>query len=243
VLRLDQVSLRFGPTAALRDVSFAAAAGEIVGLVGPNGAGKTTALRVLAGVLAPDAGRATVDGHDVARDRAAALARLAYLPEAAPLYGEMRVEGYLGFRARLKRVPRAERAARIEEGLARFGLTDRARTPIARLSKGLRQRVGLADALLARPAALLLDEPTTGLDPGQVVALRELLAGLAGRHTILISSHALGELAALAPRWVVLAEGRVVGDGTPAELAAAAGLPPDARPEAIYLATTPRRPA
>jgi ABC-2 type transport system ATP-binding protein len=236
VIRLTQVSVRLGHTEALREVSFAASRGEVLGLVGPNGAGKTTALRLLAGFLAPDRGTAEVGGVDVQADRLAALAQVGYLPEAVPLYGEMRVEEFLAFRARLKGLARAERGGRIDELLARFGLGDRRRSLIGRLSKGLRQRVGLADALLARPAVLLLDEPTTGLDPGQLVQLRALLAELGGEHTVVVSSHALGELAEVAARWVVLAGGRVVGDGTPAALRAAAGLPDDAALDRVFVA-------
>src|SRR5688500_7807840 len=207
MIRLDGVSVRLGRTEALRDVSFAAAPGEVLGLVGANGAGKTTALRVLSGFLGPDRGVTEVAGLDLARDRLAALARVGYLPEAVPLHAEMRVEEYLDFRARLKGVARAARRGRIADVLERFELGERRRSVIGRLSKGLRQRVGLCDALLGRPDVLLLDEPTTGLDPGQLVALRALLGGLAGEHTIVVSSHALAELGELAARWVVLAAG------------------------------------
>jgi ABC-2 type transport system ATP-binding protein len=238
MIALEHVSVRLGATRALVDVTWGAARGEIVGLVGPNGAGKTTALRVLAGYLAPDRGVASVGGVDVARDRLAALAQVGYLPEAVPLYGEMRVDELLEFRARLKGVARVARRARVAEVIERFELGERRRSVIGRLSKGLRQRVGLADALLARPAVLLLDEPTSGLDPGQLVALRSLLAGLAPEHTIVVSSHALGELAEVAARWVVLAAGAVVGDGTPAELRARAGLDADASLDRIFLALT-----
>jgi ABC-2 type transport system ATP-binding protein len=235
MVRLEDVSVRLGRTDALRSVSLSAARGEVVGLVGPNGAGKTTALRVLAGFLGVDRGRAEVGGVDLAHDRLAALAQVGYLPEAVPLHDEMRVDDYLDFRARLKGVARGERRARIADVIERFGLGERRRSVIGRLSKGLRQRVGLCDALLARPAVLLLDEPTTGLDPGQLAGLRALVAALGGEHTVVLSSHALGELEQVAGRWVVLAGGRVVGDGTPAALRAGLGLPVDAPLDAVYL--------
>jgi ABC-2 type transport system ATP-binding protein len=234
VIRLEQVDKRFGVTHALCGVSFTVERGEVVGLVGPNGAGKTTALRVLSGFLRPDAGRVTVSGVDVVERRREAALRIAYLPEGPPLHPDMRVEEYLRFRARLK----GAGARAVEPAMDAVAIADRRRTLIGRLSRGYRQRVGLADALLARPEALVLDEPTSGLDPAQVRELRKLLAEVGADRAVLLSSHALAELEAVATRLVVLASGRVVGDGTPAELRARLGLPPAATMEELFVAAT-----
>jgi ABC-2 type transport system ATP-binding protein len=232
------VEKRFGAVRALDRVSFEVARGEVVGLVGPNGAGKTTALRVLSGFLRPDGGAVWVDGIDAVAQRRAAAARIGYLPEGPPLYPELRVEEHLRFRARLKGVPRGELSARVDEVLERVSATDRRRVLIGRLSRGYRQRVGLADALLGRPAVLLLDEPTSGLDPAQVRDLRKLLVDLAGDRAVVLSSHALAELEAVAARLVVLSRGRVAGDGQPDQLRARFGLEPGASLEEVFLAAT-----
>jgi len=238
LIRLEQVEKRFGATRALDRVSFAVARGEVIGLVGPNGAGKTTALRVLSGFLRPDRGGVWVDGIDAVARRREAAARIGYLPEGPPLYPELRVEEQLRFRARLKGVPRREVAARVDEVLEQVSARDQRRVLIGRLSRGYRQRVGLADALLARPDVLLLDEPTSGLDPAQVRDLRRLLAEVAGDRAVVLSSHALAELEAVAGRLVVLARGRVAGDGRPDELRARFNLPATASLEEVFMAAT-----
>ena len=226
MIRLEQVDKRYGETHALRGVSFHVARGEVVGLVGRNGAGKTTALRVLSGFLRADAGTVTVEG------------RLGYLPEGPPLYPDMRVDEYLRFRGRLKGVARRDLAARVDEAIEVVSLGDRRRTLIGRLSRGYRQRVGLADALVARPDALALDEPTSGLDPAQVRELRALLTRVGAERAVLLSSHALADLEAIATRLVVLADGRLVGDGTPADLRARFGLGAGASLEEVFVAAT-----
>jgi ABC-2 type transport system ATP-binding protein len=238
VIRLEQVDKRFGATRALDRVSFSVAAGEVVGLVGPNGAGKTTALRVLSGYLRPDGGAVSVDGIDAIARRREAAARIGYLAEGPPLYPELRVEEHLRFRARLKGIAARDMSARVDEVLERVSAGDVRRTLIGRLSRGYRQRVGLADALLGRPPVLVLDEPTSGLDPAQVRDLRRLLGELAGDRAVLLSSHALAELEAVAARLVVLARGRVVGDGRPDELRARFGLAAGAPLEEVFLAAT-----
>ena len=238
MLCLEQVEKRFGRARALAGVSFEVARGEVVGLVGPNGAGKTTALRILSGFLRPDAGRVTVDGVDAVSDRRAAAARIGYLAEGPPLYPDMRVEEYLSFRARLKGVARGALAARVDEVLAQVAAGDRRRVLIGRLSRGYRQRVGLADAILSAPGALLLDEPTSGLDPVQVRDLRRLLGEIGRERAVLLSSHALAELEAVADRLVVLSAGRVVGDGRPDELRARFGLAAGASLEDVFVAAT-----
>jgi len=236
VIRVDRVEKRFGTAAALRNVSFSVARGEVVGFVGPNGAGKTTMLRIITGFLDADSGRVQVDGLDVDRERAAACSRIGNLPETVPLYGDMRVEEYLRFRARVKGVGRAELAARVEAALAQAGIADHRRRLISRLSKGYRQRVGIADTLIARPSILVLDEPTVGLDPMQVRSFRALLGELAVDHTILLSSHVLAEVGAVASRVVVLVAGRVVADGALDDLRARAELGADASLEDVFVA-------
>jgi ABC-2 type transport system ATP-binding protein len=238
VLCLEQVEKRFGSARALAGVSFEVACGEVVGLVGPNGAGKTTALRILSGFLRPDAGRVRVDGIDAVSDRRAAALRIGYLAEGPPLYPDMRIEEYLAFRARLKGVARGALAARIDEVLAAAAIADRRRTLIGRLSRGYRQRVGLADAILSAPGALILDEPTSGLDPVQVRELRRLLGEIGRERAVLLSSHALAELEAVANRLVVLSAGRVVADGKPDELRARFELAASASMEDVFVAAT-----
>jgi gliding motility-associated transport system ATP-binding protein len=220
----------------LSGVSFSVDAGELVGFIGPNGAGKTTTLRIASGYLSADAGRVVVAGHDVARQRDASRRSIGYLQEGVAVYPEMRIDEYLAFRARLKGVRRRDAARRIDAVCEAADLVPRRRELIGRLSRGYRQRVGIADALLAEPPVLLLDEPTTGLDPVQLRELRELLRGLAGRHTILISSHALSEIGALASRFVVLHRGVVVADGTAAQLRDRVGLGEDAGLEEVFVA-------
>lgn len=206
MIRVSGVSVRFGRRTAVRDVSFEIGAGEVVGLVGQNGAGKTTLLRAIAGYLAPDAGSIRVDGE------------IGYLAEGAPAYPEMRVEAFLAFRARCKGVARARVAERVEAAMAVARIAERRRSAIGTLSRGLRQRVGVADALVADPPIALLDEPATGLDPVQVRELRALLAEQRGKRTVVLSSHQLGEIAAVATRVLVLADGALVADAAPDEL-------------------------
>ncbi|GAB4559940.1 MAG: hypothetical protein Tsb0020_06200 [Haliangiales bacterium] len=232
----ERISKRYGAAVALDEVSFAVGVGEVVGFVGPNGAGKSTALRILTGYLAPDGGAATIAGHDVVRARRAAQACVGYLPETAPLYRDMRVREYLRFRARLGAVAPAQVAARVAEVIERAGLEDRQRQLIATLSRGYRQRVGLAGALVSRPAVLILDEPTAGLDPVQTRAFRALLAARDAHQSVLVSSHDLADIEAVADRVVVLARGRVVGDDTPAGLRAGLGLAADCAFETVFLA-------
>ncbi len=220
VIELAGVSRRFGRVQALSDVGFTVRRGEIVGFLGPNGAGKTTTLRILSGFLAPDSGSVRVDGIDVRSRPLEARARLGLLAENAPCYPEMRVRDFLAFRAVLKDIPRGERGARVDEAITRCALAEVVRRPCGQLSRGFRQRLGLADAILARPPLLLLDEPTSGLDPNQVREFRELVRALPPAHTVLFSSHILPEVEAIAPRVIVVAAGRVVAAGAPAELRA-----------------------
>ncbi|MCX7819621.1 MAG: ABC transporter ATP-binding protein [Kiritimatiellae bacterium] len=220
VLEADHLTRRFGRVTAVEDVSFQIRRGEIVGMLGPNGAGKTTTLRMVAGFLCPTAGDARVAGRSVTDDPIGARRRLGYLPEHAALYPEMRAGEYLRFRAELKGVPRARIAARVDEAAELCGVRPVLRRLIGELSKGYRQRVALADALVHEPQLLVLDEPTLGLDPNQIRQVRELIRALAERHTVLISSHILPEIEMTCHRVLILHRGRLLADGPVAELAA-----------------------
>ena len=221
MIEARQLAKRFGGRAAIEDVSLGVARGEVVGFLGPNGAGKTTTLRILAGVFPPTSGQALIDGHDVVRAPLAARRRLGYAPERPALHLEMTVAGLLDFAAGMKDVggARARRAA-VEEALARAALGEVAARRIGALSKGVRQRLGLALALVGDPPALLLDEPTAGLDPEQSADMRRLIRGLGSERAVLVSSHALAEVEALCDRVVILHRGRVLSADTPARLAA-----------------------
>ena len=205
-----ELSKWYGPRLAVRDVSFAVEAGEVVGLLGPNGSGKSTIFRMLAGYLTPSSGTASVAGHDVAADSLALRRDVGYVPEDAPLYGHMRVGEFLRFMARLKGLAghAAERA--VERAAARLQLEKVLTLPSAKLSRGFRQRVAIAQALLTDPKVLVLDEPTSGLDPSQVIAVRELIRELAGRQTVLIASHVLAEIERIASRVMILLDGRLL---------------------------------
>jgi len=198
---------------ALRDVSFGVESGQRLGLLGPNGAGKSTLMRLLCGYLPlAGTGQLRVDGLDVATDSLKVRTRVGYMPEHVPLYPELRVHEHLSFRASIKRVPRAERRREVERAASKTGLSDRLKQPISQLSRGYRQRVGIADALLGAPPLIVLDEPTVGLDPNQVLEIRAMLRELGGAHTLVFSSHILAEVEALCDRVVILSEGRVVVD-------------------------------
>jgi ABC-2 type transport system ATP-binding protein len=220
VISVSHLTRTFGSLRALDDVSFEVAKGEVVGFLGPNGAGKTTAMRILTGYLPATSGTVRVAGFDVLRQSLEARAHIGYLPESVPLYREHRVVEMLEFQARLHAIPRKERASRIDEALEQVGLTDRRRDLVGNLSRGLRQRAGLAVALLPRPEVLVLDEPTSGLDPIQRLEVRGLIQALRTRHTVLLSSHILPEIEATCPRVVIVHKGRIAADGTPSELVA-----------------------
>jgi ABC-2 type transport system ATP-binding protein len=218
VIEVEGLTKDYGTVVAVRDVTFSVGRGEVVGFLGPNGAGKSTTLRILAGFLGASSGRVRIAGKDIAEDSLGARASLGYMPEASPLYPELRVREYLEFRARLKRVARAKRRGAVQRAMERARLADMSETTIGHLSKGYRQRVGLADALVADPPLLILDEPTAGLDPNQVREVRSLIKELAQEHTVLLSTHILSEVEATCQRALVIDRGRLVGQGTLAEL-------------------------
>ncbi len=218
-IRVERLTKRYGVHAAVDDVSFEVARGEVVGFLGPNGAGKSTTLRILVGFLGATSGRAAIDGHDVVEDAQAARRATGYMPEAVPLYPEMRVVEYLRYRAELKGVGRRERGAAVDRAMELARVVDVKDTHIDHLSKGYRQRVGLADALVSKPRVLVLDEPTAGMDPNQIREVRDLIKGLGGEHTVLLSTHILPEVEASCSRVVVIDKGKLVAEGTPADLA------------------------
>jgi ABC-2 type transport system ATP-binding protein len=220
VIEVQHLTKRYGPVTAVDDVSFKAERGEILGFLGPNGAGKTTTMRVLTGYMPATDGKAIVAGYDVLEQPVEAKRRTGYLPETPPLYPDMTVSDYLAFCSRIKGVPRSERATRLKTVMERTQIADVANRHCSKLSKGYRQRVGLAQALLHNPDVLILDEPTAGLDPKQIIETRRLIKGLGGDHTIILSTHILPEVSQTCNRIVIINKGRVVAVDTPDNLTA-----------------------
>ncbi len=224
MIEVQDVSKSYGTIQALRGVSFQVAAGQVIGLLGPNGAGKTTVMKILTGYLQPDSGRVTVDGLDVMTHPLEVQKRIGYLPENAPLYPELSVQAYLRLIADLRQIPAAEQRARISEAVQATGLADHLHRPIGQLSKGYRQRVGLAQAILHKPKLLILDEPTVGLDPTQIVQVRRLIRRLARQSTVLLSTHILSEVEATCDGVVILLNGEVKADARLADLSTTADV-------------------
>jgi ABC-2 type transport system ATP-binding protein len=220
VIEVQHVTKRYGRVTAVDDVSFRVEPGEILGFLGPNGAGKTTTMRILTGYMPASDGRVTVAGYDVFTHPIEAKRRTGYLPETPPVYPDMTVREYLDFVARIKGVPSAERKTRVETVMRRTHVADMANRHCGKLSKGYRQRVGLAQAIIHNPDVLILDEPTAGLDPKQIIETRELIRGLAGDHTIVLSTHILPEVSQTCQRVVIINKGRVVAVDTPENLTA-----------------------
>lgn len=220
MIEVNHLTKRYGPVTAVSDVSFKVDRGEILGFLGPNGAGKTTTMRVLTGFMPPTEGKAIVAGFDVLEQPIDAKRRTGYLPETPPLYPDMRVRDYLTFVAKIKGVQRSSVRSRVDQAMEKTHITDMARRQCARLSKGYRQRVGLAQALIHDPDVLILDEPTAGLDPKQIHETRQLIKGLAGTHTIVLSTHILPEVSQTCDRVVIISKGRVVAVDTPDNLTA-----------------------
>jgi len=219
VISVRNLTKRFGEVLAVDDVSFEVADGDVMGFLGPNGAGKSTTIRILTGYLPATSGTVQVSGMDVLERSREVRQQLGYLPENVPLYVEMRVEEYLRFRARLKGVAARGAKAAVERAMDQCGLAHMRRRIVGQLSKGYRQRVGLADALVARPRLLILDEPTGGLDPHQRKEVLELIKGLAHEHTVLLSSHVLAEIESISTRVMIIQRGRLLASGKVDELA------------------------
>ena len=224
MIEAERLSLSYGSVKAVRDISFRIGRGEIVGLLGHNGAGKTTIMKMLTGYLEPSAGRITVDGHDMAAHRHEIQRRIGYLPENCPVYPDMSVIDYLEYQASLHGVPSAERATVIRKAIRCTGLEPRALDGVATLSRGYRQRVGVARAILHDPQIVILDEPTNGLDPSQIQHMRNLIRELAQHATVLLSTHILQEVEAVCGRVLMIRQGRLALDAKLSEIGGAHGL-------------------
>src|SRR2546422_11430063 len=213
MIEVEKLTKNYGPFTAIRDVSFSVAPGDIVGFLGPNGAGKSTTMRILSCFMPASSGSARVAGYDVFRDSLEVRKRIGYLPENVPLYGDMRVGPYLDFVAEVKGIARRERKSQVADVMDRCLITDVQNRLIGKLSKGYRQRVGLAQALVSDPHVLILDEPTIGLDPAQIAEIRNLIKSLAGEHTVILSTHILPEVSMVCGSVVIINRGVIVAQG------------------------------
>jgi ABC-2 type transport system ATP-binding protein len=218
MITVEHLTKYYGPRAAVRDVTFEVAKGEILGFLGPNGAGKTTTMRILTGYMPPSSGTATVAGYNVFSQSIEARRHVGYLPESVPLYTEMEVTDYLKFMAKIRGVPGRNQRARVDYVMEALNLTHVRDRIIGKLSKGYRQRVGIAQALVADPDVLILDEPTIGLDPRQIIETRNLIRGLAGDHTVILSTHILPEVSATCQRVLIINDGEIAAEDTPDNL-------------------------
>lgn len=220
MIEVEHLSKIYGTTPAIQDVTFSVEKGEILGFLGPNGAGKTTTMRILTGYLPATTGTARIAGFDVHEDSMAVRKKIGYLPETPPLYLDMTVEGFLHFVARIKGVAAGDRPNRVESALKRCNLLEKRKVLIRKLSKGFRQRVGIAQAIVHDPPAIIMDEPTVGLDPRQIIDVRNLIKSLAGEHTIILSTHILPEVSMVCNRVAIINRGKVVTTNTPEQLMA-----------------------
>jgi ABC-2 type transport system ATP-binding protein len=218
MIEVQNLTKHYGPVTAIRDVSFSVAPGEIVGFLGPNGAGKSTTMRILSCFMPASSGTARVAGHDVFRESMEVRKRIGYLPESVPLYNDMRVAPYLDFVAEVKGIGRAERKRRVADVMDRCLIADVQHRFIGKLSKGYRQRVGLAQAIVSDPHVLILDEPTIGLDPRQITEIRALIKSLAGEHTVILSTHILPEVSMVCGAVIIINKGAIVAQGPIATL-------------------------
>ena len=232
MIKVEGLTKRYGDFTAVEDISFHVKKGEVVGFLGPNGAGKTTTMRILTGFLPATEGLVEVSGFDIFEKPMEVKRRIGYLPELPPVYDEMTVAGYLKFVAKIKGVPRKERADAMDRVVTNCGLADVGHTIIGKLSKGYRQRVGLAQAMIHEPEVLVLDEPTIGLDPKQIIEIRELIQRLSGGQTIILSTHILPEVTMICERVLIIDQGRIVADDTLANLPAQGSL------ESVFLKLT-----
>jgi ABC-2 type transport system ATP-binding protein len=220
MIEVEHLSKIYGSAPAIQDVTFSVEKGEILGFLGPNGAGKTTTMRILTGYLPATSGTARIAGFDVHTDSMAVRQQIGYLPETPPLYPDMTVEGFLHFVASIKGVAAGDRAQQVENAMKRCNLLEKRKVLIRKLSKGFRQRVGIAQAIVHDPPAIILDEPTVGLDPRQIIDVRNLIKSLAGEHTIILSTHILPEVSMTCSRVAIINRGRVVATNTPEQLMA-----------------------
>src|ERR1051326_1972284 len=218
MIKVENLTKRYAGHTAIKDLNFEVGQGEIMGFLGPNGAGKTTTMRILASFLPPTSGRVSIAGFDIFEQSLQARAHIGYMPESVPLYSDMRVTEYLDYRAALKEVPHRRMAERVGDVKELCGLREVEKKMIGTLSKGYRQRVGLADALLAEPDLLILDEPTIGLDPNQIRQVRELIKNLGKQHTILLSTHILPEVEMTCSRVIIIHQGKIEACDTPENL-------------------------
>jgi ABC-2 type transport system ATP-binding protein len=218
MIDVQHVTKDYGTRRAISDITFKVERGEVLGFLGPNGAGKTTTMRVITGYLPPTSGTVTIAGFDIFRQSLNARRQIGYLPESVPLYTEMSVGGYLDFMAKIKGIPRARRREQIDLVMAETRIEDRAGQLIGRLSKGYRQRVGLAQALLGEPGVLILDEPTVGLDPRQITEVRDLIKHLGQDRSVILSTHILPEVSMVCSRVLIVDDGREVAEDTPENL-------------------------
>jgi ABC-2 type transport system ATP-binding protein len=218
MITVDNLTKIYPGVVAVDHISFTVEPGEIVGFLGPNGAGKTTTMRILTCFIPPTSGRASVAGFDVIRESLQVRRKVGYLPENNPLYAEMRVQEYLNFRAKLKKLPRSERKRNIGDAIQRCGLSEVRKRIIGHLSKGYRQRVGLADAIVHNPEIIILDEPTIGLDPNQVRQVRQLIHELGQKRTVILSTHILSEVEIMCNKVIIIHQGRIVASGTTEEI-------------------------
>jgi ABC-2 type transport system ATP-binding protein len=219
MIEVQNVTKHYGSTIAVNDVSFDAKAGEVLGFLGPNGAGKTTTMRILTCYLPADSGTASIDGYDIFEHSLEVRKRIGYLPESAPLYTDMGVIDYLKFIAQVRGIPKSQRNNRIKDIVETCGLGPMIQKDVGELSKGYRQRLGLAQALIHDPPLLILDEPTSGLDPSQIIEIRNLIREIGQQKTIIFSTHILSEVSATCSRVLIINEGKIVANGTPDELA------------------------
>lgn len=214
MIEISGISKRYGEETVLDDITFEVKKGQIIGFLGANGAGKTTTMDIICGCIGADAGSVKICGYDITEQAIMAKSQIGYLPDEPPIHGEMLVEEFVRYVAKLRKVPKGELDARVEDTLAKLSLTEMRRRLVGNLSKGYRQRVGLAQALVHNPPILILDEPTEGLDPNQIIQIRELILDLKGDHTILFSSHILSEVQSLCDELVIIDKGRIVEQGT-----------------------------
>jgi len=220
MIEVHNLTKRYADFTAVKGISFSIQAGEVVGLLGPNGAGKTTTMRMLTTILAPTSGAAKIGGSDIVQNAAEVREKIGYLPETPPLYPELRVTEYLTFVAKIRGMRAAQIRERVEQMIERCVLKDVSRKLCSQLSRGYRQRVGLAQALIHNPPVIILDEPTSGLDPAQIIEIRNVIAALKGEHTVILSTHILPEVSQTCSKVVIIANGRIVTEGNLAELTA-----------------------